>query len=439
MARDTRMLAFGAGLMEGINRGRKNLQELKQKRAKLDMDKEKHDMEMKISKVQLDYHKRVFGDDDPTYLINKHQFDTINKAATYNYNLGTSTLSQASRGEQTQVGAMEQKLQTVSEQYVRDNYGAPPGMYMSEKTESSPITDETRTYKSREELEAKSNKNIASPEGLNSEQQLQARALARKIAGVNGAERILPSIFAEMKSGKTIDQVEDALRFSGQSESFRGPIRNAVQSMMITDSDNKAQATMDRVDDMWSQGDKVGAKETLKRIAREKAGVEESRGIVAKERTVGLLNEIRGDLKTLEAKGFNTNIFAGTAEEVAKKIGAIYNPEFRQLATKIQTAIVSYRKGVTGVAFNELEAAEYKAMFPSIGRTAAFNTATINALTDVFGGDLENFYSLSMGPSAYKELFGDKPTDLQYREGDTATNKATGVQLIYRGGQWQPK
>ena len=266
--------------------------------------------------------------------------------------------------------------------------------------EGTPFGEVGKRYK------AINTKNATDPTGLTTEQQVQARALSRKIYGVRGAEYGLPAVYEEMKKGKSIDEIEDSLRFAGQSPEFTGPVRQAAQSILINTDANKAQTSMDYVDDLLSKGDTEGTKTQLKRLSRVQASPEESRFVVGKERTIKLLDEVQGDFNNLEKMGIDTNIFTGTAEEVAKRAGTVVNPEARKIATKIATALQSYRRSMTGVQFGMPENQEYKDMFPSIGRTKNFNTKTIEALKEVLSGDLDNFYSLSMGDENYKSLFG---------------------------------
>ena len=243
------------------------------------------------------------------------------------------------------------------------------------------------------------------PTNLDSEQVIQARALSRKLFGVRGAESGLPAIYKEMEAGKNIDQIEDTIRMSGQSGEMVNDYRNAAQSILINSPEATSQKALDYIDDFVSRGDTQGAQSQLKRLARVNAGVEESKAIGGKERTIKLLDEIQGDLSTLEASGINTNIFSGTAEAIAAKVGAVKEPELRKVATKILASIQNYRKSITGAAFNALESGEYKAMFPSIERTSNFNTANIDALKQVFSGDLDSFYALAMGEEQYQRLF----------------------------------
>ena len=304
-------------------------------------------------------------------------------------------LGQSMTGERYRTLTPEQKMQFIK---ARETYktGLP------EFRRRQFIQSESGKYK---EL-APTKISIATPEGLSSEQQLQARALSRKIYGVRGAEYGLPAVYEEMRKGKSIDQIEDELRFAGQSKQFSGAIRNAAQSILINTDINKAQNAMDYIDDKLSQGNIEGAKSQLKRLARAQSGVDDQRTIQGKERTIKLLDEIQDDLNTLEANGINTNIFSGTAEQIVAKVGMVKNPAMRKVATKIAAAVQNYRRSMTGVQFGMPENREYKIMFPTISRTANFNIANIDALREVMQGDLDNFYSLAMGEDNYKSLFG---------------------------------
>jgi len=241
--------------------------------------------------------------------------------------------------------------------------------------------------------------------GLSPEQVIQGAAFAKKKGGVIGAKELKPAIYTLMREGKTIDEIQDTLRYSGQSDEFAGPMRTAVQSIMINAPENKAQSAMDYVDDLISTGDVEEAKNQIKRLARTQAGTEESRAIGGKERTVKFLDEIQNDLRTLEENGVNTNIFSGTTENMMAKLGTVKNPDMRRVANKIAIAIQNYRRSMSGVAFSVPESAEYKSIFPSISKTKDFNFANISSLRNVLKGDLESFYSLAIGDKTYKQLF----------------------------------
>ena len=275
-------------------------------------------------------------------------------------------------------------------------------------------------------------KKVPGIDQLTSIQQIQAHELADNIRHKKASE-VLPAIVQGLNEGKTIDTIEDEIRFGKQSAQFSGPLRSASENIMITSGGKVTQQMMDFVDDDLQNGRIGAAKDKLKRAARASEKSVKRNEIQGKERTVELLEEIREDLASLENAGFDTNIFSGTEEEINAKIGKVKNAQARQVAEKIHIAIINYRKAMSGAQFSVPESKDYVKVFPSISKTSEFNTANINALVDVFGGDLDSFYSLSMGTENYNKLF--KQPKVQ-----TATNPTTGerIESIDGGKTWQP-
>ena len=129
------------------------------------------------------------------------------------------------------------------------------------------------------------------------------------------------------------------------------------------------------------------------------------------------LNEIKGDLAALESQGIPSGFFRGSYENLIAKVGQVNNPEMRKIATKIATALMSFRRHMTGVQFTEAESKEYKKMFPDINKVGDFNTANADALIETFGGDTRKFYEQSMGAKNYEGIFGKKETKLKTSSG----------------------
>jgi hypothetical protein len=242
-------------------------------------------------------------------------------------------------------------------------------------------------------------------ESLPTELQPAAYALARKIAGVRGAEKALPGIINNLKAGKTIDQIEDEIRLKGQSPEFSNTVRDAAQSVAVDKSESQRNVAFDALDDYIQRGDMGAAKDYLKRMSLTSATADQRTRIMGKERTVELLGEIQGDLDTLEANGINTGFFSGNYENLLAKVGQVKDPGMRKVATKVATAMMNYRRDMTGVQFGEREGKEYKTVFPNINKIGAFNKAAIDGLKETFDGDVNKFYSQSMGKENYNKLF----------------------------------
>ena len=90
---------------------------------------------------------------------------------------------------------------------------------------------------------------------------------------------------------------------------------------------------------------------------------------------------------------------------VKQKIGRTGDPDLARLATKINTAIQSYRKAISGAAFTVPESKEYRNIFPSITRTDELNTATIGALKEVLQGNVDFTLESILGSQAYDDIF----------------------------------
>jgi hypothetical protein len=270
---------------------------------------------------------------------------------------------------------------------------------------------------------------IASMSDLTPDQQIQAVSLARKVAGVRGAEKLVPSIVASLREGKTIDQVEDNLRMSGQSSGFNGSLRNAAQQIMAGESSTEKQSTFDDLDDL--NGNPTQQMEYLKRIAIKKAPASDQNLIMGKERTIEFLNEIKEDLKILKKNGINTGFLEGNYENLLARAGQVSgNGELRKIAIKVATAVINFRRYATGVNFSVPENRDYVMMFPSINKVGKFNDVSIEALNETFTGDLDKFYSMSMGRDNYKKLSGVSEKKSFNSEEEAMTSGVKGEVII---------
>lgn len=209
------------------------------------------------------------------------------------------------------------------------------------------------------------------------------------------------------REGNTLDDIKDMLKYANQSTALEGDYRNAAAKVSLNMPAERRENFLGEVDRNLQAGDTKAAIEYIKSQALDTKGVDEAKNLRGKERTVQFLNEIQADLKAYEAAGGKTNIFKGTTENILAKAGETRDPALRKIATKIATAIQSYRRSMTGVAFSAPENKEYKKMFPTISKVGEFNTSVISALQEVFTGDLEYFYKEAVGSKAYESLIKD--------------------------------
>ena len=122
------------------------------------------------------------------------------------------------------------------------------------------------------------------------------------------------------------------------------------------------------------------------------------------ESAISALVSIQDWLDAFYAAWGDTNIFAGTAEQVATRIWKTTNPELKKLATQINTAIQNYRKAISWAAFTESEAREYAAIFPSAKNDKELNTALIDGTLATMLQNLNSSYAQILGTETYTDL-----------------------------------
>ena len=250
-------------------------------------------------------------------------------------------------------------------------------------------------------------------EGISPEDAIKAQALAKKYSRRGEAERILPKIVEGLKNGRTIDELDDEVRFSGQSTVIQGALRNAMQSIMVGKGQQATQDTLDFLDDLASNDDTEGARQLLKKTARSMAPADKRNNIEGMETTISLFDEIGAELEEFEKLGYGTGFWTGKIDKLLEKVGQLKNPEHMRLASKIAGALIEYRRAATGVQFGMQENKEYKRIFPSIDKVGALNMANIRGLQEIFVHNTRKFYALQMGRKTYDTLFKEEPVNVK--------------------------
>lgn len=151
-------------------------------------------------------------------------------------------------------------------------------------------------------------------------------------------------------------------------------------------------------------GDYTRAFEYITTQARNKADSDTKAAINSAESAISALVAINQGLDAFYEAWGDTWIFAGTAEQVANKIGKTTDPELKKLATKINVAIQKYRQAISGAAFSEQEAAEYASIFPSAKNSKELNTALIEGTLETMLQNLTSSYAQILGTSTYTDL-----------------------------------
>src|SRR3990167_8628341 len=147
-----------------------------------------------------------------------------------------------------------------------------------------------------------------------------------------------------------------------QSTKFDNNIRSVFNKLTLGESETLTKSIQDKIDDDLASGDIDSIREDAKMLAKRKpiGGVEAVQGVQGREVIVEELDAIQSDLDDFEKSGGDTNIFTGTFEQVANKLGTTTGPQLKALGTKIILAMQRLRLSTTGKAFALPESKEYK-------------------------------------------------------------------------------
>lgn len=164
-------------------------------------------------------------------------------------------------------------------------------------------------------------------------------------------------------------------------EPYKSAFAFAVQG--ATNNDQVARNAQ-TLSNMINAGQLEQAKEFISSIAVNTADATELKGYVARQEMLQTIEAIDQALSQLAADGRVTGILTGASEQLTQKIlRTTSDANLARFATELDLAIQRYRQLVSGAAFTEAEAAEYKRIFPSLSNVEELNTAKLQAIRDV--------------------------------------------------------
>ena len=114
------------------------------------------------------------------------------------------------------------------------------------------------------------------------------------------------------------------------------------------------------------------------------------------------MTNIQDSLQRYYAAGGKTNIFRGNYEKVIGKLGDVDDPELRELATEIESALQLYRNAVSGTAYSVQEGNDIASIFPGIDKTSGLNKAILNARLSSFDEFVDGSYEQYLGQDYYR-------------------------------------
>jgi hypothetical protein len=108
-------------------------------------------------------------------------------------------------------------------------------------------------------------------------------------------------------------------------------------------------------------------------------------------------------MKQYQAAGGDMNIFKGSADDIAKRIGvAINDPRYTEVATQLDRAFQQYRQNMTGAAFGAQESAQYASVLPSKSRNLDLNLSVIQGALNYTDNYVTGSINGAIGPEGVK-------------------------------------
>lgn len=188
-------------------------------------------------------------------------------------------------------------------------------------------------------------------------------------------------------------------------------MQDAITSLAI----NLPKAQMERLESGISEALASGNTDRVKELI--KNGVRTSLSTGAQEmydgriKSIDALNNVKETIQEYEAAGGKLGLLKGNAESIANKLGQITDPALVDIATRMQLALIDYRRAVSGAAFTESEMQQYNQLFPTTKGKAELSLQKIDTLTDIFHRNNQSSVSAVIGQDSYDALFKE-PEDM---------------------------
>ena len=189
---------------------------------------------------------------------------------------------------------------------------------------------------------------------------------------------------------------------------------DALDSAIMSFPSTKRAPVVNQVNRAAAAGDKDRVREIIMQAAVEGENVDSRTQIRTRMATIAALDDTKAIINDLKSRGVPTNWFTGTAEDLARKLGTTTDPDLVYLKTRLQDAVVQYRRAATGVAFSEREAADYARMFPNYSQTLPVNEATMSGLKRAMETNNRSFWTQKLGKRGAALVLGDsaqEPTE----------------------------
>lgn len=138
-------------------------------------------------------------------------------------------------------------------------------------------------------------------------------------------------------------------------------------------------------------------KSYIRQAALEGADPQTRRRIEGLEDASTALSEIQTIYNDYKAKGKNTNLFVGSLEDIARRLGTTNDPELVDFATRVTRVLNNYTLAMSGVQFAIKEQEMYAKIFPNTWNTNQVNDTLIKSLLGTMKTEKDGFWKRRLG------------------------------------------
>lgn len=204
-------------------------------------------------------------------------------------------------------------------------------------------------------------------------------------------------------------------KWSTVKEPVSGPGVPSFQSSAIADAANSVAINLPKAQgEVFSSnlqgavvsGDNERIKEILRQGVRASLDAPQRSSYDGRIVTIDAMKNIASTIKEYEAAGGDMGFLRGTWTNLINKIGQITSPALVDIATRMQMALIDYRRAISGAAFTESEMKQYEAIFPTVAGQAELNTQKAETLMDVLQRNNASALGAVIGKSSYDALYG---------------------------------
>lgn len=246
-------------------------------------------------------------------------------------------------------------------------------------------------------------------ESLSPEDQLKVLTLNNSFKSrLAGNPQAMISVARAIKNGATLDDAQDFLLKSTNpalvnDKDVFAAFNQATVKLPTAKKAEVATALDNFLQPSSPSYDPPEAMQLLKNTVRAGLDEGERKQLTSSTGLVQRMSQVKQAIAALPAD-VKTNLFTGTAEQIAQKLGETGTPELAELAVMIQFGMQRYVNEITGVAFTPQEFDRYKTIFPAITKGGALNESLINSILKASANDAHSKYASVFGEGAYKSL-----------------------------------